>query len=315
MRVAIFIDGKNFYSGWRDMAAGRKIDFSLLAKWLCNEVSGTSFVAAHYYTGVEEEANELPETQGKLNKFLSFIQNQRGFFVKRFPRKQHSMKCGHCHGDLSFTREKEVDTTMVADMVRMAAMNTFDIAILLSGDADYIPAIESINMLGKQAWIASWDGSGLSSRIREVAFDHINLVSGLHSFEYFEDAKANSCKGYANLENVFPENAFSHKDSQAAISFRNFLPPKEMQDNGAISDEAFLEELIRAEEHFAQKKDHSNGGYVGLGYFITKWRSSSLTTSAEQRRVILDRLVESGKVIVYGAPQGYQGIKTNLSES
>ena len=53
MRVALFFDGKNFYSGWRDAANGRRIDFVRLSEWLVKRAGGTYLWGAHYYTGVE----------------------------------------------------------------------------------------------------------------------------------------------------------------------------------------------------------------------------------------------------------------------
>jgi uncharacterized LabA/DUF88 family protein len=289
MRVALFIDGKNFYSGWKDAANGERIDFNRLAEWLVKEVGGDRLAAAHYYTGIEDADNELAETQGKLGKFLSFIKTQRGFFVHSFKRRQVSFGCPHCNNAICFTREKEVDTSMVADMVRLAAVNAYDVAILLSGDADYIPAIQSVAQLGKQAWIASWGGSGLAARIKDVAFDHIDLLTGLDFFQCKDDARTTPAVGgeFGRLK--------LHSLSQS-------------EDVGSGQELVFLQELRKAQDHFSKSRPGSTGGYVGLGYFLTKWRSSALTSDAELRRQVLDSLVEQGKVDVYTASDGYQAL-------
>ena len=64
----------------------------------------------------------------------------------------------------------------------------------------------------------------------------------------------------------------------------------------------FLTELATAEEKF-------NGGYVGLGYFVTKWRSSQLDPNPDVRRRLVDELVEGGKLEIYEAPDGAQAIR------
>ena len=68
---------------------------------------------------------------------------------------------------------------MVADMLRLAAVGAFDILVLMSGDADHAPAVEGVRALGRQAYVATWGGIGLSRRIRRAAFDHIDLCDSL----------------------------------------------------------------------------------------------------------------------------------------
>lgn len=270
MRVALFFDGKNFYSGWRDTAQGKRIDFVKLADWLVKRVGGTHLWGAHYYTGVE--APNPAEPPQKLAGFLDVLETQPGFFVYRFPRKQHKVTCTKCGAENKFTYEKEVDTTMVADMLRYAAVSAFDVAVLMSGDADYAPAVEGVRALGKQAYVASWAGAGVSQRIRRAAFDHVDLMQGLAVFERTDAA---------------PEEA----------------PPVILSaDDHQRAKEAFVAELKIAEEKF-------DGGYVGLGYFVARWRSAALDPSADVRRRVLEELVHDGKVEVYEAPDRAQAIR------
>lgn len=180
MKVAIFVDGKNFYMGLQKYTSGRRLDFSRLANWLVTQADGTRLVGCHYYTGVEAPA---PDRPNPLAGFLAMLETQRGHFVHRFPRESQSIQCSECGATHSFTREKEVDTTMVADMLRMAAVDAFDALVLVSGDADHAPAVEGVRSLGKIAFVATWGGYGLSSRIRNASFDHIDLAKGLANFE------------------------------------------------------------------------------------------------------------------------------------
>ena len=72
---------------------------------------------------------------------------------------------------------------MVADMLRFASVAAVDTMVLVSGDADYAPAVEGVHALGKQAYVATWGGTGLSHRLRKISFDHIDMLDGLHLFE------------------------------------------------------------------------------------------------------------------------------------
>jgi len=188
MRVCIFFDGKNFHSGWRDEAAGRRLTFPKLSKWLVERVGGSLLWGAYYYTGIEMGPAAVTEGQKKLAGFLDMLELQPGFFVKRFPRKTTMFQCAACGAENRYTQEKEVDTTMVADMLRLAAVGAFDILVLVSGDSDHAPAIEGVRAIGRQAYVSTWGRAGLSARLRKAAFDHIDLMEGLSTFEDAEGA-------------------------------------------------------------------------------------------------------------------------------
>lgn len=276
MRVAVFYDGKNFYSGWKHAGSDSRIDFNQLTEWILKKVGGSTHVGSHYYTGVEPAYAELPESQGKLERFLNIIEVQRGFSVHRYGRQAGRHTCTHCGYEGHFTREKEVDTSLVADMVKLGAIGAYDVAVLLSGDSDYVPAIEAVQSLGKNVYVATWNGSGMSARLRSVAFDHINLCSGI--------------------------DAFTNADGEWAGS-----------DDCNISEtdeEVFLAELEKAEANFSQRRPgNMRGGYVGLGFFMTKWRSPNFDPSPDLRKAIMDRLIENGDVEVYDAPDGKMALR------
>jgi len=271
MRVAIFFDGKNFYSGWRANAGRFRIEsFSRLAEWLVEQAKGTYLAGAYYYTGIETGAPEASETDGqrRLVAFLDMLETQPGFFVFRFPRKVRQHHCQACGAITKFTTEKEVDTTLVADMLRLAAVNAFDVAVVVSGDADLAPAVEGVRGLGKQVYVATWGGSGLAPRVRRAAFDHLDLLQGLGSF--------------------------------ASQHVRSAEVPVESVEEDV--ERVFLAELLVAQERFI-------GGYVGVNYFMTKWQSQRLSDNPAVRQRVLNRLVESNLVEVYFAPSGDRAMR------
>lgn len=284
MRVALFFDGKNFYSGWRESAKGRKIDFSKLSDWLVTKAHGTSLWGAYYYTSVEDTGINATEAQQKLLGFLDMLETQPGFFVHTFKRRVNSLACQECGADNRYQVDKEVDTTMVAHMLKLAATDSFDVLVLMSGDSDYTPAIEAVRALGKQAYIASWGWTGVSKRIRLAAFDHIDMLNGLPHFE-----RESSDDDFGDLMDEEGE----------------YRPVAEI--TGDLSMDAFLTELQQAESKFS-------GGYVGLGYFLTRWRSANLDTTPEIRRQVLDKLLSEGFVETYNATDGALAIRV-ISDS
>ena len=131
MRVALFFDGKNFYSGWREAAKGRRIDFARLAEWLVQKAHGTSLWGAYYYTGIDDTLQQgQTDPQQKLAGFLDMLETQPGFFVHTFKRKVGSITCAECGAENRYVLEKEVDTSMVASEDRALALD-----FLLAGKA------------------------------------------------------------------------------------------------------------------------------------------------------------------------------------
>lgn len=325
MRVCIFFDGKNFHSGWRDEAGGRRLAFPKLSRWLVERVGGSLLWGAYYYTGIEIGSAAVTEGQKKLAGFLDMLEVQPGFFVKRFPRKSSMFECAACGAENRYTQEKEVDTTMVADMLRLAAVNAFDVLVLVSGDADHAPAVEGVRGLGRQAYVSTWGRAGLSMRLRKAAFDHIDLLEGMSFFEDTEGSGPPAPPG--------PEPRWASEEFQAPMAM---LPPgaapkeaasaeegesekSESVGDGQVDEasdpdaappsyEPTEEEAIFIEELRAAERRLRNG-YVGANYFVTRWQSSRLDPSMDGRRRMLEHLVTRRLIEVYHAPDGNAAIR------
>ncbi|TKD12565.1 NYN domain-containing protein [Polyangium fumosum] len=316
MRVCIFFDGKNFHSGWRDEAGGRRLAFPKLSRWLVDRVGGSLLWGAYYYTGIEIGSAAVTEGQKKLAGFLDMLEVQPGFFVKRFPRKTTMFQCAACGAENRYTQEKEVDTSMVADMLRLAAVNAFDVLVLVSGDSDHAPAVEGVRQLGRQAYVSTWGRAGLSIRLRKAAFDHIDLLEGISFFEDTEGSGPPAPPG--------PEPRWASEDIPPAVP----TPPAGSVPREAIHEECedpqngdpdagesappsyqpsedesvFIEELRAAERRL-------RNGYVGANYFVTRWQSNRLDPSPDARRRMLEHLVTSRVIEVYHAPDGNAAIR------
>lgn len=294
MKVALFFDGKNFYGGWRDRTGRQPIDFVKLSKWLVERASGTLLWGAYYYTGIEPDSND--DGQNKLASFLDTLERLPGFFVNRFPRKKRTATCSTCGATNHYTEEKEVDTTMVADMLRLAAVGAFDVLVLMSGDADHSPAVEGVRALGRQAYVATWGGSGLSTRLRKAAFDHIDLLGGLDEFRAPPAAASGGAPPSA------PTPAGPVATAAPASTPTPAAATTSAPTTGSSGEDAFLHELGRAEAKFVD-------GYVGVNYFITKWQCEALDESPEVRRRILTKLEQAGRVEVYAAADGSKALR------
>ena len=56
--------------------------------------------------------------------------------------------------DRQFAKEKGVDTQLTTDLITLA--DIYDVAIIVSGDADYIPPVSAIKNMGKLVYSVSF---------------------------------------------------------------------------------------------------------------------------------------------------------------
>lgn len=132
-RTMVFIDGESFFEGCK--ANGRKIDnvnFSLMLHQM--KSSSRHIVRACYYSAPAANANDpRHKLQDKLRKEQLFEVILGGAVG--------------VHGQL---RQKGVDVRLGVDMVRHAANHVFDVAVLVAGDEDFVPAVKAVKDFGRQ---------------------------------------------------------------------------------------------------------------------------------------------------------------------
>src|SRR6266852_5381975 len=178
MKVCIFIDGQNFYRSLLRYDDTIRVDYDRLATWITQAVGGPAalFGGAYYYVGVSDDAPALVEN------FLKGLELRPGYFVKRERRVRRTGRCPSCGADYDYTTEKRVDTRLVADLIHYAANGAYEAAVLVSGDDDFVPAVEAVNALGKQVWVATWSAEELSTDLRVRCFGQIRLSDGIAAF-------------------------------------------------------------------------------------------------------------------------------------
>jgi len=178
IRVAIYLDGKNHMRDLRHAAPDRWIDHAALARWIVDAVGGTELAAAHYYTGVPNPADE-PQPRAVLQNLLDELERIPGFFTHRYMRHHGKHTCTACGVTETYTREKLVDTSLVADVVLHAAQDRYDIAVILSGDLDLMPALDAAHSLGKRAWLATFGSGHVHRKLRDAAWGQLDLSTAI----------------------------------------------------------------------------------------------------------------------------------------
>jgi uncharacterized LabA/DUF88 family protein len=273
MRVAIFIDGNNYYLALRDFDQQLELDMEHLASWLTRSVGGrlARFVGAYYYTGVVE--GESP-----LGGFLTSLETKTGYFVRREPRVRRTSTCRSCGSAGEYFTEKRVDTRLVAEMIQLAAVGAYDVACLLSGDDDFLPAVQSVGALGKQVYLATWPGQGVARELRANSFGVIDLSQGVGEF------------GTGRRRPAVPSSSSSLPPGFGQLPPIAATPPTPvpaLDATGALTPvgQALLNEIRNVQAQLP---------YVGRWYFCNKWRGNGLPPDPAVREGMIEELIAGG---------------------
>ena len=133
-RIAIFIDGSNFYHSTKNIEAkGYKIDL----KKIIDELSRDREVETFYYTALLDPGYnlEIYEEHKKVIEDLKKIPNLKVVLCDLRKIKVDGKFRYEVKGD---------DIYLAHDMLMGAFDNLYDVAIVMSGDADFIPVINTL---------------------------------------------------------------------------------------------------------------------------------------------------------------------------
>jgi hypothetical protein len=266
MKICIFFDGQNFYRSLLRYDEGLRVDYDRLAAWITQQVGGGTamFGGAYYYVGVSAGAPPLVEG------FLKGLELRPGYFVKREPRVRRTGRCTVCGGDYEYTTEKRVDTRLVADLIHYAANGAYDAAVLVSGDDDFVPAVEAVNALGKQVWVATWSAEELSTDLRVRCFGHIHLSEGIPAFKVDRPRATERERGAVPLRGV----------PRPLSRVPPRLPAEDLLERG-------VSELQRAEARLP---------HVSRGYFVMRWKSHQLPPAGQEREALVQQMLDAGLI-------------------
>jgi uncharacterized LabA/DUF88 family protein len=163
--AVVFIDGSNFYHNVKSIInKPGKINFNKLAEVICSKFD-LELKEIRYYNAVPNISDDK-EIYYKHLEFLETLKKS-GIIIKT--RKLKKIK----RSGIKF--EKGIDVLIACDMVRKTLVDKkCPVCILISGDADFIPAIQIIKDEGYEAIICS-PREGFSNELRQGKFRYLIL--------------------------------------------------------------------------------------------------------------------------------------------
>lgn len=173
-RVIIFIDGANFYNGLRRSRLPTRIDYELFGKNLCT--SEQKLIRILYFNAptprepIELDISKLTKQQHPeyISKKIveeklrheSIVRAEQNFFSALERTQYVTTYFGRKVRRGNAYVEKGVDILLACHLIDSAHKKACDIAILVSGDDDYVPAVELTKSFGLQVANAYFRNDG-----------------------------------------------------------------------------------------------------------------------------------------------------------
>ncbi len=180
-RTYVFIDFWNFQLNWNERIQA-KCDWRKLPTVLVHEtdrvlnqvdnrsgMTRLSLAETRLYASVDPHN----EKEGPLKGWLdNTVRRMASYHVEIRERRRQpaSLFCRHCHQETEscprctepFVRsvEKGVDSAIVTDMLLLGWQGSMDVVLVVSSDADLVPAVRALRDHGLRTVNASWRGHG-----------------------------------------------------------------------------------------------------------------------------------------------------------
>ncbi len=188
-RAAIFIDGSNFYNSLKTVTVknlsplgvnkvysldalkerylfgrGTQFNFALFVEDL---LKGRDCAGKSFYTAIFSFNNQSPELERLIiaKQRFALMLKHKGFTVCEGEIIQNGQK----------QYEKGVDTLLTMDVVSGAILDTYDVAIIVSSDNDFLPLFKRVKSYNKKVEYIGFDYQ-YSPQLKNTA-DHTVLLT------------------------------------------------------------------------------------------------------------------------------------------
>ncbi len=172
MKTIAFIDAGQFrpaiVNQRLQMGQGKRFDWNRFKTYM-DRLSGGEVFDVHYFDCVSDAPSAGREA------FHQFLRNTLGFQLHFSELKEKRRNCPHCRSAFSEHEQKGVDVGIATHMLKLAYSNSFEQALLCSGDGDFAPLVTDLrDTLGKRVSVIGWH-NGVAPVLRDAAFRVIHL--------------------------------------------------------------------------------------------------------------------------------------------
>ena len=167
-RVMIFIDGSNMYHLLKSFFKRTDIDIGKL----CQKLLDKRRLVRIYYYNAKVGQSEEPERYHDQQKFFAGVTAIPYCELRLGRLVYNNWPAGPPY-------EKGVDILLATDMITHSFKNNYDVAILITGDSDFVGAIQAVKDNGKNVEVALFGKERTSLQLRKTADEVITINARL----------------------------------------------------------------------------------------------------------------------------------------
>ena len=183
-RVAIFIDGSNLYHALKNNFGRYDLYFTGFITKLC----ASRPLFRTYYYNILQDPNKWVETHKEQHEFIEVL-NKTPYLEVRL---------GSTKVAQGVPVEKGIDVMLATDLLYFAWNNSYDVAVLVSGDSDFGYALQAVKNMGKHVEVAYFENV-VSKDLLDIADNrHLldrNFFSGLWAGKRYARRKRSGGRG------------------------------------------------------------------------------------------------------------------------
>jgi len=144
--IYVFIDASNLWAVQK--SKGKFFDYEKLRDYIKEEFDGSS-IKIFYYTAYPADGTRNYSLDGK-HKFLTFLKKGLNFEVRKKELKRISIVD---EGGESIHEKGNMDVELTIDA--MYHLNKYDVAVLFTGDSDFLALVTHLRTNGKKVYVFS----------------------------------------------------------------------------------------------------------------------------------------------------------------
>ncbi len=203
-RVAVFIDGSNFYNGLRDNVGRMDVDFHRFGRKLASMADGDLLRIYYYNAKVDPEYD--PDNHEKQQRFITHLSHTPYLTLRLGKLVYYQVRTEDASVRKHYAVEKGLDVKLAIDLVRLAVNHACEVAIIVSGDKDLGDVVEFGKEMGLvvcSAFFPRGLSDSLATRADQVFYLNEESLSDIFIGNQTEESDSDSDSDIDNPKENF----------------------------------------------------------------------------------------------------------------
>jgi len=164
--IYVFIDASNLWEAQK--AKGKFFDYEKLRKFIKEKFNGSA-INIFYYTAYPAEGTRDYSLDGR-HKFYTFLKKGLGFIIRKKELKRISIITENGEG---IEEKGNMDVEITIDALHN--IKKYDLAVLFSGDSDFLALVTYLRRAGKKVYIFS-SKNNISEELRTGGDNYFDVL-------------------------------------------------------------------------------------------------------------------------------------------